>query len=338
VNQVTLWGLVKTEDRVSLKPELHLGAGHSFGRDRWLYEAGLVQPLFEERALELGGSVYRRNATPDSARISDAENSLFAFLFREDWHDHYETEGAAGFVTLHASPSVRFGLHAKAEEHRSVATPTDWGLYTGPARRRANAPIDDGTLRSIGASWLFDNRDDDARPSRGWLACAAWEWAGGRLGGDFAFQRGTADVRHYLKLSPHHYFDVRLLGGLLTEASRDSSGGELRGLDAVPVQERFYLGGTGTLRATQFKSISGDRVVLANAELRMDVLRDLQLALFTDLGDSWADESGSFDLKTDAGIGIQDGDGDLRLDIARKMDGRPGGNDVTVSARLRRMF
>jgi outer membrane translocation and assembly module TamA len=125
---------------------------------------------------------------------------------------------------------------------------------------------------------------------------------------------------------------------MLGDASRDEASGDIEGWGAVPVQERFYLGGTGTMRATQFKSIAGDRIVLANAEVRADVFRDLQLALFTDLGDAWVDDAGEFDLKADVGVGIQDSDSNFRLNIATKVDDRPGDDDVIVSARIRRMF
>ncbi len=337
-NQVSLLGSLKYDNAASVQPQVQLGAGYSFGRERWLYEAGVTQPLFEETALEIGGVVYRRNATADAGRIGDTENSIFAFLFREDWRDHYEAEGGGGFVRIHPNGKVSLEVSAKSEEHRSVAKTTDWGLFNGDARMRANAPIDDGTLRSAGTAWSFDNRNDERNPTRGWLARVGYEWAGGGLGGDFRFQRGTVDLRHYLKLSPHHHFDVRLLGGLMDEASRDEATGEIAGYAAIPVQERFYLGGTGTMRASQFKSISGDRLFLANVEVRADVFRDFQIALFTDLGDSWVEEIGEFDLKTDVGVGVQDGDSNIRLNIATKLDDRPGDDDVIVSARIRRMF
>jgi outer membrane protein insertion porin family len=166
---------------------------------------------------------------------------------------------------------------------------------------------------------------------------AEYESAGGGTGGDFEFRRGIADLRRYVKLSRAHFFDLRLAGGITQEAHRAGADGELSGFDAIPVQERFYLGGVGTMRATQFKSLTGDRMVLGNAELRVQVFDDFQAVVFTDVGDAWIDDDAKLDLKVDAGVGFQDSDGSLRVNFAKKMDrGRQG--DVFVSARIQRMF
>ena len=219
-----------------------------------------------------------------------------------------------------------------------MAKTTDWGVFNAGDRMRVNGPVDEGTLRTMAGAWTYDTRNDEDDPCRGWLARTSWEWAGGELGGDFRYQRGTVDVRRYLKLSPRHEFDVRVLAGLIHDAQRRIDGDPVTGFDAIPVQERFYLGGVGTMRATQFKSLAGDREALGNAELRVNVLRDLQIAVFTDVGDAWVEEDAEFDAKVDAGIGIQDSDSNFRLNVARKMDGRDGKDDLFVTARIHRIF
>jgi hypothetical protein len=70
----------------------------------------------------------------------------------------------------------------------------------------------------------------------------------------------------------------------------------------------------------------------------VDVFRDLQAAVFADLGDAWIEADDEFDLNADAGVGFQDGDSSFRLNVARKVDDRPGRGDVLVSARIQRMF
>ncbi|MFN8178482.1 MAG: BamA/TamA family outer membrane protein [bacterium] len=338
VNRVSLTTSLRYHDQTSLLPELRLKGGYSFGRERWLYGAGITQPVFEGRPVEIGVDAYRRNATADEFRVGEQENSLATFFFREDWRDYYESEGYAAFVRLLLGENVDLEARWTDEDHRSVSKTTDWGLFGGAKLMRANAPIDDGRLRSMDATWTFDSRNEVDNPSRGWLATAGWDWAGRQLGGDFQFQRGTADVRRYLKLSPHQYFDLRLAAGTIQKAARIGAAGPLFGWAAIPSQERFYLGGVGTMRATQFKSLAGDRMVLANAEMRFDIFRDFQAAVFTDLGDAWVESAENFDLKVDAGVGFQDGDSSFRVNVARKMDGRPGRGDVLVSARIRRMF
>jgi hypothetical protein len=337
VDQVALFAEAAYESRTRPLPGLRIGAGWSWGRERLLYDAAVTQPVFEEGGVSLSAEAYRRTATPDEFRVGALENTLGALFLREDWRDYHESEGFTAAARAGTGERVALEARWRDEAHRSVAKTTDWGLFGGDKRMRANDPIDEGDLRAMSVAWTFDSRNDEQNPTRGWLARAGWEWAGGRLGGDFRFRRGTAEVRRYLKLSPRHHFDLRLLGGLLEDAERRGGEGVLRGFDAVPVQERFYLGGIGTMRATQFKSLRGDRVALANAELRVDVFRDFQAAVFGDVGDAWVDAAEKADLSTDAGIGFQDADSNFRLNVAKKMDARDG-DDLYLSARIRRMF
>jgi hemolysin activation/secretion protein len=111
----------------------------------------------------------------------------------------------------------------------------------------------------------------------------------------------------------------------------------LEGFAAIPVQERFHLGGVGTMRATKFKSLVGDRMLLANAEMRVEIFEDFQAVVFADVGDAWVAATEDLDLHTDAGIGFQDSDASFRLNLARKLD-RDAEGGVFISARINRMF
>jgi outer membrane protein assembly factor BamA len=315
-----------------------VGGGWSFGRDRLLYDVSVTQPLFSARGLDVGARVYRITATPDEHRMGDTENSLATFFFREDWRDYHEAEGVQAHATLHLGRDLDLTGTWTGEDHTSLSKTTDWGLFGGEKRMRANPAVDEGTLRTLAVATTLDTRNSRRNPSRGLLVRASHEWAGGELGGDFEFRRTSADFRRYLKLSRRHYFDLRLTGGVIEGAHRGGAGGERSGFDAIPVQERFYLGGVGTLRATQFKSLTGDRYALGNAELRIEVFRNLLVATFVDVGDAWVSAGGDMDLKTDAGVGFQDSDSNFRLNIAKKIDGRPDDDGVFVSARIQRMF
>lgn len=337
VNQVTLEGRIGYENRVELHPVLGIGAGYSFGQKHWLYAVEVVQPLLGEEILDLGVTVYRKTATPDEHRVGDFENTLFALFFHEDWRDYHEAEGAAAHAKLYVGRTMELGTRWRSERHRSLEKTTDWAVFGGNKGMRGNPPVDEGDLREISAFWKLDSRNSERNPSRGWLAAAEWAWAGDRLGGDFEFQRGFTDLRRYAKLSRRHYFDFRLAGGVVHRARRDGSDGPLEGYAAVPVQERFYLGGIGTMRATLFKSLQGDRMLLGNAEMRLEIFDDFQAAVFVDAGDAWVDGDADLDLKWDAGVGFQDSDGSLRLNVAKKMD-RGNQPDIFFTARLQRMF
>ncbi|MBZ0269909.1 BamA/TamA family outer membrane protein, partial [bacterium] len=339
VSQITLTGGLRYRNRLQMHPDLDVDVGYAFGRERWLYEVGMTQPLIDAELVDVGVQAYRRNATPDDFRIGTTENSLAAFFFRQDWRDYHEAEGVSAFVRGYAGPDQEVLVRWRREDHRSVSKTTDWGLFEGETRMRVNRPVDEGQLRALSVAYGLDTRNHRTQPTRGFLARTNWEWAGGAFGGDFEFQRGRVDLRRYIKLSPDHFLDIRLLGAMIDEAHRAADGGgELDGFAAIPVQERLYLGGIGTMRATQFKSLAGDRAVLANVEMRVEIFDDLQAVVFTDLGDAWVEADAEFDLKTDAGIGFQDADGSIRVNLAKKMDNREGDDGLFVSVRINRMF
>lgn len=337
VNQISLHGGLAYQNTAELHPILDIMAGYSFGRERWLYEIGITQPLFDFDLFELGARVYRRNATADDHRIGEEENSLAAFFFREDWRDYYEAEGYGAHATLHLTLAQELSLRWRAEDHRAVVKTTDWGLFGGDKLMRSNPAIHEGELRGLAVAYGLDTRNNRDNPSRGHLAAASYEWVGDSFGGAFTFRRAGVDLRRYQKISRGHYFDVRITAGHIDSARRGRGAREIAGHAAIPAQERLYLGGIGTMRATNFKSLQGDRMVLVNAEVRVEILDDLQVALFTDVGDAWIAVDEELDLHTDAGIGFQDADGSIRVNFARKMD-RESDGDVFVSVRIQRMF
>jgi hypothetical protein len=127
-----------------------------------------------------------------------------------------------------------------------------------------------------------------------------------------------ADARRYLRLARHAALAVRL--------QARASGG--------PDPQVFLLGGSTTLRGYPWRAFHGTKAVLANAELRVPILRRFMLdpamvgpvafpgiqgALFFDLGQTWYDTPpprarGSY------GIGFRMGLAGLlvlRLDLAR---------------------
>ncbi len=347
VNQAALFGGLHYENFSSLQPRLDFGLGFSFGRDRWLYDVGVTQPFFGAGAVDLGVAASRRNATPDGGCIDDVENTLATLFFREDWRDYYEAEGFAATAGWNVIEAQRFGVRLRREDHRAVVKTTDWGLFGGEKRMRDNPAMDEGELRALALTYDIDTRNDARNPTRGMRVGAAYEWAGEEFGGDFRFRKGVLDVRRYQEISPGYFADLRLSGGHLTRGERwmeteaadfgaTNGVAKVDGWDAYPLQERFYLGGAGTMRATRFKSISGDRMLLANAELRVEIFRKFQAAVFADVGDAWSARTEDPEIHTDAGIGFQDSESSFRINFAKKMDRND--DEIFVSARIRRMF
>ncbi len=337
VDQIAVKSGLSYSNRAELHPDLSLEGGYSFGRERWLYDVDMAQPLFGSEILDLGATAYRRTDTPDRHRMGDLENSLATFFFREDWRDYHEAEGVAVRAQAYLAWWTDLAISWKDEDHRAVEKTTNWGLFGGEKRMRENPAVDEGKLRALKAAWTLDTRNSNENATSGFYVTGSWEQAGGELGGDFEFKRAIADVRRYMKLSPGHHLAVRITGGTIEEAQRGGESGKLTGFEAIPVQERFYLGGVGTMRATQFKSIPGDRMLLGNAEVRVDVSDDFQVAIFTDVGDAWVAAERDPRLHTDAGVGFQDADGSFRVNFAKKLD-RGDDDSIFVTARIRQMF
>ena len=345
VNAVALLGNLTYNNPTELHPRLGFGLGYSFGRERVLYEVGVVQPFFSSGVCDLGLSVYRSNATPDRERVGDVENTLATIFFREDWRDYYEAEGFAATAGWNVTKSQRFGGRYRMEDHQAVSKTTDWGLFRTDKDMRENPAMDEGQMRALALTYNIDTRNEERNPTRGNRVRAMYEWAGEELGGDFQFRKAVLDLRRYQEISTGYYADFRVAGGHLTHGKQwveAGSGGmaagtvKEEGWSAYPVQERFYLGGVGTMRATNFKSLEGDRMLLANVEFRVEVVRHFQAAVFADIGDAWASQSADPDIHTDAGIGFQDSESTFRVNLATKLD--RGGGDLFVSARIRRMF
>jgi hypothetical protein len=123
--------------------------------------------------------------------------------------------------------------------------------------------------------------------------------------GDFDF--GTAAATLRLLITP-----AGPLAGGVTLSAGSSHG-------TVPVQGRFYLGGSGTLRGYAGGAMAGDAYWLVRGELG-NAFPAARLTLFSDVG--WAGSRGAFGRGrplVGAGIGASFLDGLVRIDLARAL-------------------
>ena len=114
-----------------------------------------------------------------------------------------------------------------------------------------------------------------------------------------------------------------------------------RGTLAVPLHERFYAGGSTTVRGYTQDSIGpsaldpsgtlipqgGASMAVFNLELRLNPGEGLGFVLFTDAGNVWAaQEINTDELRASYGAGIRYGTpiGPIRIDYGQKIDRRPG--------------
>jgi hypothetical protein len=252
-----------------------------------------------------------------------AGNSLNALLLSEDWDDYYLGEGASAALAF--TPG-RVGVEVgfRTEDVASMANATDVSLRKGAFR--PNPPIDPGRSRSLALSiaWGDEQASPIAASARGLLV-------GHGLGGDFDYESWRAEV---LGRKPLWF------GDLLTARL---SGGSVAG--SVPYQGLHLLGGFDTLRGYDVNEILARSYVHARVDYKIgtDLLQwvpfvrhlRLQPAPFSDAAavferqqrDGTQVALAEPDWLFSAGVeirqnlmGIPGGGGQLRLDVARRLD------------------
>lgn len=338
------------DDPIRWRPRVNLTGGYSFGLERGSYGAKVEIPFKWRIGPAIGGEVFQQTTHYDSQRITPGENFFAAFVISEDFRDYIRERGGRAFWVERFFPSHQIELSYAVRKFTTAARSTDWSVFGADKEFRENDLFldeDEGTMRSIALAYKFDTRRDfheanlatrkmplhrSSEPD--WAVAAEVERAGDEIGGDFPFDRWEADVRHYTKLSRTLQFSARAAGGRVkSRGAHDDGISEA----APPRQRRFYLGGLGTMRGREFKTMEGTRYALGNLEMTwVPQNAPVSLSIFSDLGDAWSSESDGV-LHADLGLGASTRDRTIRLDVARPVDSRSG-DTVRVTVRAARAF
>jgi outer membrane protein insertion porin family len=171
-----------------------------------------------------------------------------------------------------------------------------------------------------------DSRDNVQTPSRGGVFFVTTDLAG--LGGDSRFIKIMSSVTHFRPIWFGHILSGRLEGGY----------GFGWGGEELPLFERFYLGGSNSIRSYKAREISprddageeigGTSSVLGNIEYIVPLPFNIRLAAFFDVGNVYGFGT-KFDL-TDLRMAIGGGVrwlspfGPIRVDYGFNPDPRPG--------------
>ena len=153
------------------------------------------------------------------------------------------------------------------------------------------------------------DEDDEAQPVGGWWGRLEFQTAGDDLKGGFCFDRFTAELRRYQRITKGQSFNVRVKYGI--------SDGDL------PIFRSFYLGGLRTVRGLEHKSLRGEQMILGNAEYAFDMHRDgPDMALLFDVGKVAAEEDDIFaEEGYTSSVGLRLGlDEGLQIEVAKSLD------------------
>ncbi len=182
------------------------------------------------------------------------------------------------------------------------------------------------TVSVAGTSVSMDTRNNRFDPTQGFFILTSADLAGGILGADKNFYRLQGGGSYYWPHFDRLVFESRIRTGLV-----DAYGGS----PEVPIFERFFSGGSGTIRGFEERRvgprdpssndpIGGEAMIVMSAEEVMTIVKDergkpiIKGSLFIDVGDVWRRVSDYAEsLKTGAGIGarVNTPIGPLRLDI-----------------------
>jgi len=183
----------------------------------------------------------------------------------------------------------------------------------------------------IGVTLTRDTRDSSIDPTRGGTASISLDFAGVGFGEQFV--RSIVNATYFQRLPwLNHVLSFRFLAGYEVGW----------GNDPVPLFERFYLGGSNSLR--QFKSLqvsprdaSGTRIggnaeLLGTVEYQIPLVFGLKAAIFYDTGNVWGPDiaGGSTvditKLRNGAGGGLRWNSpfGPIRVDYGFKLDKKNG--------------
>lgn len=134
--------------------------------------------------------------------------------------------------------------------------------------------------------YVYDTRDDIFDPNRGLYSNLSLQIGGGYLGGDYNYLKMIWDGRYFI---PSIWKFVLALHARIGNAwGYDWSYGN----PYVPPIEKFYAGGTDTVRGYEERALGpiagGNFLIVTNIEYKLKIVEKiLTIAVFYDSGNCW---------------------------------------------------
>lgn len=336
VDGTGLWLTPRYRGSADWAPEIDSRIGYGWESEQFTLEFDFAQPVVPGRLVFAGVRFVDGTAFDNQSEIGLGENSMAAFFFKHDFNDYYDVQGVEPYVRFHLPARTTVRVSYASEDYRSLTTQTNWSLFTaGRDTYRPNPHLFllDDPEGTGGEGRLLATRFDvitDTRRARHVGTVGLYGRGFVEVGdGDFDYARLIGDARAYLRLGRPVHLAIRLKGG-----------GRVGG-DAIPSQKLFYVGGLGTVRGHEFRSLYGDRHALGNIEYTFLFNRlNHGFVLFYDAGTAWNSDTSeltnSFVMQA-AGVGFKSSNDDFQINFAKPVGaGSDGGIETTV--RLNRTF
>lgn len=285
---------------------LKANASATIGGKSNTYSVGLTDPYFLDSKWTLGADLYRseREYTDYTRR-----------LIGGDIKAGYPITDYIGTFWLYKY------------EVKDIYEP-DYYYLDANARYPESYPLGQTTTSSIYASITHNNTDFRFDPSTGMINTLSVEYAG--LGGDNKYLREISDNTIFYPLWWKFVVSGRLVLGAVQKAGDD-----------IPIDEKFYLGGIGTLRGYSSRTVSpkengvyigGEHELFGSVELKFPLIPEAGLkgVFFFDYGNAWTDggfKPPTMQLSYGAGIRWASPMGPLRLEYGIPINPRLGIDD-----------
>ena len=250
----------------------------------------------------------------------DRQQSFNVTIYRREYSfSEYDETRIGGDVSLgvplkYGRFTVRLGAELVDNDDfiRGLYHPED----DPEADFRFDEDIDERYVRvPLRLSWLYDTRNHPFVPSRGSRNNVFVEGMNSSLGSDYDLYKAGFDLRQYVPALFGHYISLRLRA-----ESVDCYGDT----DAVPINDRYFLGGARSVRGYRYRDIGpkaipdettggrahpigGQTLATFSAEYNIPLVKVLRLAAFYDVGNVWADpfDADFSELASSWGFGIR---------------------------------
>ncbi len=312
-------------------PDIKIKGGYAFAAKYWQYDFRLKQQIFDRFALKFGGAFYQLYDNSDRWVIRNWENSMGAFLLKEDFWDIYRRKGFSAFIEQWIGYNNRLRLDYYADSYSIPRKNTNWSLFGGKKTFRENYSFwlpdstaikdSEGELRSMVFSYELNNLTPIEEPYSGWRIYLEYESAGNGLGGDFDFNRWWGIFQRLQPLNAKQHLNLRVAIGF----SKDN----------LPIERQFCLGGIGTMRGYDYDKFRGNYAFLSNLEYNIEFPDLMTIIPFFDIGKAAYGRRNfrSEKLHSDIGMGFRFMD-KLRINLAKPTDDPNSDLKITIRAEI----
>lgn len=241
-----------------------------FGARRQNYEIDWTDPWIFNRNASLTLSAYNVERKRDYDNVSDA----------------YKESRIGASVRIGPRVSDRIGLlFGYTYEHIRL-----YDIDSSVKDKiKAATDLSKDRTSSVMAQIVYDSRDYVFDPSRGNRQVANIQVAGGPIGGNVNFVKGTVRSSWFIPTFWKFVLSFNFNAGYISAYGNQNK---------VPLYEKFYIGGADTVRGYKYRTEIGPTdggifMTVANVEYKFPIVSErgrtvLQGAFFYDIGGSWA--------------------------------------------------